>query len=161
MATEADAVTLFAERELVITRTFEAPRRLGFKMWTEPEHLVRWWGPRGFATISSLMDVRPGGTWSRSIRAPDGRIIRKYGVYREIVAPERLVLTYVTDDPEGNPGPETLVTLTFADLSGRTRLTLHQAFFESGAARDDHRRGWTGALERLAKHLSAKVVQPR
>ena len=161
MATEADAVTLFAERELLITRTFEAPRRLVFKMWTEPEHLVRWWGPRGFATISSRMNVRPGGIWSRSMRAPDGRIIRKSGVYREIVAPERLVLTYVTDDAEGNSGPETLVTVTFTDLGGKTRLTLHQVAFQSVAARDDHRRGWTGALERLAKHLSAKVVQPR
>ena len=51
------------------------------------------------------MDVRPGGIWSRSMRAPDGRVIRKHGVYREIVAPERLVFTYVTDDPAGNPGP--------------------------------------------------------
>ena len=161
MATVADAAALSAERELVITRILEAPRRLVFKMWTEPEHLVRWWGPRGFATISSRMNVRPGGIWSRSMRAPDGRIIRKSGVYREIVAPERLVLTYVTDDAEGNSGPETLVTVTFTDLGGKTRLTLHQVAFQSVAARDDHRRGWTGALERLAKYLSAKVVQPR
>jgi len=161
MATVADAAALSAERELVITRILEAPRRLVFKMWTEPEHLVRWWGPRGFATISSRMNVRPGGIWSRSMRAPDGRIIRKSGVYREIVAPERLVLTYVTDDAEGNSGPETLVTVTFTDLGGKTRLTLHQVAFQSVVARDDHRRGWTGALERLAKHLSAKVVQPR
>src|SRR6516225_9463495 len=112
MATEADAVTLFAERELLITRTFEAPRRLVFKMWTEPEHLVRWWGPRGFTTISSRMEVRPGGTWSRSMRAPNGSLIRKHGVSCEILAPERLVFTYVTDDLEGNPGPETVVTVT-------------------------------------------------
>jgi uncharacterized protein YndB with AHSA1/START domain len=92
------------------------------------------------------------------MRAPDGRIIRKYGVFREIVAPERLVLTYITDDPEGNPGPETLVTVTLTDLGGTTRFTLHQAFFESVAAHDDHRRGWTGALERLAEHLSASAA---
>ena len=158
MATATDAVALSTERELVITRIFEAPRRLVFKMWTEPEHLVRWWGPHGFATISSRMDVRPGGAWSRSMRAPDGRIIRKYGVYREIVAPERLVLTYITDDPEGDPRPETLVTVTFTDLGGTTRLTLHQAFFESGTAHDDHRRGWTGALQN--KHR-AKMLIPR
>jgi uncharacterized protein YndB with AHSA1/START domain len=158
MEMTADAAALSAERELVITRIFEAPRRLVFKMWTEPEHLVRWWGPRGFAGLSSWMDVRPGGTWTRSMRAPDGSVIRKRGVYREIVAPERLAFTYVTDDPEGIPGPETLVTVTLADIGGRTRLTLHQAFFHSVATRDDHRSGWTGALERFAQHLSANAV---
>ena len=161
MAITADAADLSAEHELVVTRIFDAPRLLLFKMWTEPEHLARWWGPRGFTGLSGRMDVRPGGTWTRSMQAPDGSIIRKHGVYREIVAPERLVFTYVTDDIGGEPGSETLVTVTFADLDGKTRLTLHQVAFQSVAARDDHRRGWTGALERLAKHLSAKVVQPR
>jgi len=158
MAITADAAALSAESELVITRIFDAPRRLVFKMWTEPEHLVRWWGPRGFTTISSRMDVRPGGTWSRSMRAPDGNVIRKHGVYREIVAPERLVLTYVTDDLAANPGPETLVTVTFADLHGKTRLTLHQAVFESVAAHEAHHGGWTGCLERFAEYLSANAV---
>jgi uncharacterized protein YndB with AHSA1/START domain len=91
-------------------------------------------------------------------RAPDGSVIRKHGVYREIVAPERLVLTYITDDAAGNPGPETLVTVTFADLGGKTRLTLHQTAFQSVAASDDHRHGWTGALERFAEYLSANEV---
>jgi uncharacterized protein YndB with AHSA1/START domain len=158
MAITADAAALSAEGELVITRIFDAPRRLVFKMWTEPEHLVRWWGPRGFTTISSRMDVRPGGAWSRSMRAPDGSEHCKHGVYREIVAPERLVFTYVTDDPKGNPEPETLVTVSFADIGGRTRLILHQAVFQSIAMRDDHRRGWTGALERFAAYLSANAV---
>ena len=92
------------------------------------------------------------------MRAPNGSVIRKHGVYREIVVPERLVLTYITDDAAGNPGPETLVTVTFADLGGKTRLTLHQTAFQSVAARDDHRRGWTSALERFIVHLSANEV---
>jgi uncharacterized protein YndB with AHSA1/START domain len=154
----AEVATLSAERDLVITRIFDAPRGLVFKMWTEPEHLGVWWGPRGFTTISGRLDVRPGGAWSRSMQAPSGSIIRKHGIYREIVVPERLVLTYITDDAAGNPGPETLVKVTFADIGGRTRLTLHQAIFESVAARDDHRRGWTGALERFAAYLSANEV---
>ncbi|MBV8131047.1 MAG: SRPBCC domain-containing protein [Alphaproteobacteria bacterium] len=158
MAITADAAALFTEPELVITRIFEAPRRLVFKMWTKPEHLVHWWGPRGFVTISSRMDVRPGGAWFRRLRAPDGSEHCKHGVYREVVAPERLVFTYVTDDPEGNLAPGTLVTVSFADLGGRTRVTLHQAAFQSVAARDDHRRGWTSALERFAAYLSANAV---
>jgi uncharacterized protein YndB with AHSA1/START domain len=155
MAITADAAVLFAEREFVITRVFDARRRLVFKMWTEPDHLVRWWGPRGYTTISGLMEVRLGGTWSRSMRAPDGSVIRKRGVYREIVAPERLVFTYVTDDPAGNPGPETLVTVTFADLGGKTRLALHQTGFEGGAAREAHHGGWTSCLDGFAEYLSA------
>jgi uncharacterized protein YndB with AHSA1/START domain len=154
----ADAATLSAERELIITRIFDAPRRLVFKMWIEPEHLMHWWGPRGFTTISGRIDARPGGAWSRSIRSPDGTVVSKHGVYREIVAPERLVLTYITDDAAGNPGPATLVTVTFADLGNKTRLTLHQSGFDPVAARNDHQRGWTGALERFAEHLSASAV---
>jgi uncharacterized protein YndB with AHSA1/START domain len=91
------------------------------------------------------MDVRPGGAWSRSMRAPNGSVIHKHGIYRELVAPERLVLTYITDDAAGIPCPGTLVTVTFADLDGKTRLTLHQAVFQSVAVRDDHAGGWTGA----------------
>jgi uncharacterized protein YndB with AHSA1/START domain len=157
MTLTAEAAALSAERELVVTRIFDAPRRLLFKMWTEPEHLARWWGPRGFTGLSSCMDVRPGGAWTRSMQAPNGSVIRKHGVYREIVAPECLVFTYVTDDPEGNPGPATLVTVTFADVGGKTRLTLHQASFHSVATRDDHRRGWIGALERFAEYLVANA----
>jgi uncharacterized protein YndB with AHSA1/START domain len=158
MAVTGDAAALSAECEFVITRIFDAPRPLVFKLWTDPEHLVRWWGPRGSTPISGRIDVRPGGAWVRSMRASDGSLIRKHGVYREIVAPERLVLSYITDDAAGNPGPETLVTVTFADFGGKTRLTLHQTGFESVAERDDHRGGWTGALERVAEHLSANAA---
>lgn len=153
MAATTDAATVTAERELVITRVFDAPRRLVFKAWTEPEHLVLWWGPRGFTTISGRMDFRPGGVWFRAMRAPDGSEHRKRGIYREIVEPERLVFTYLTEDAEGNPGFETLVTVNFADVDGKTRLTLHQALFESAEARDSHRGGWTSCLERFAEYL--------
>ena len=154
MAATTDAATTTAERELVITRVFDAPRRLVFKAWTEPEHLVRWWGPRGFVTISGRMDVRPGGAWFRAMRAPDGSEHRKRGVYREIVEPERLVFTYQTEDAEENPGHETLVTVTFADLDGKTRLTLRHTLFESVAARDSHQDGWTACLERFTEYLT-------
>jgi uncharacterized protein YndB with AHSA1/START domain len=158
MAIAADAATLPAERELTITRIFDAPRRLVFKMWIEPEHLVHWWGPRGFTTISGRIDARPGGAWSRSMRAPDGTVVCKHGVYREIVVPDRLVLTYITDDAAGNPGPETLVTVIFADLGSKTKLTLHHSGFDRVAACNDHQRGWRGTLERFAEHLSASAV---
>jgi uncharacterized protein YndB with AHSA1/START domain len=93
--------------------------------------------------------VRPGGAWRRRMHAPDGALITKYGVYREVVVPERLVFTYNTEG-RGIDGPETLVTVTFADLGGRTRLTLRHALFETDAQVSDHEGGWTGCLERFA-----------
>jgi uncharacterized protein YndB with AHSA1/START domain len=147
--------TATAQRELLITRIFDAPRQLVFKAWTEPEHLARWWGPAGFSIISFNGEVRSGGAWRRTMRSPEGSVFPKHGVYRDIAPPERLVFTYVSDDAEGNPGPETLVTVTFADLGGRTRLTLRQIRFESVAARDAHQAGWTGCLGRFADYLAS------
>jgi len=146
------------ERELVITRVFDAPRSLVFRLWTASEHLARWWGPKDYTVVSWRMDVRPGGTWFRRMRAPDGTEERRRGVYREIVEPDRLVFTYMSVDAEGNPGHETLVTVTFADLGGKTRLTLHQAEFESIAARGSHLGGWSGCLERFAGYLGAALT---
>lgn len=144
-----------AERELVVTRVFDAPRRLVFKAWTQPEHAARWWGPQGFTTISCKMDVRPGGAWRRCMRAPDGTEYRKRGVYREIVEPERLVFTYASEDLDGDIGHETLVTVTFAEEAGKTRLTLRQVGFETVAACESHQGGWTSSLERFAEYLAS------
>ena len=153
MAAGRDAALPGDDRELVITRVFEAPRQLVFRAWTDEGMAARWWGPLGFTTISCKMDVRPGGAWARRLRAPDGTEARMHGVYREIVPPERLVFTMVHEHtPEL---PETVVTLTFVDLGGRTELTLRQAAFPTPAFRDSHDKGWSGALERLARELRA------
>ena len=154
MTARASADVASAQRELVITRIFDAPRRLVFKAWTEAEHAAGWWGPLGFTTISCEMDVRPGGTWRRCMRSPEGVDYWRQGVYHEVVDPERLVFSYVSDNPGGLPGHETLVTVTFADLGDKTELTLHQAIFESNAARHAHERGWTSCLERFARYLA-------
>jgi uncharacterized protein YndB with AHSA1/START domain len=142
-----------AERVLVITRIFDAPPRLVFKAWTEPEHLVRWWGPQGFTTPSCKMDVRPGGAFRFCMRSPEGTDHWLRGVYREIVAPERLVCTWAWEDAEGKPGHETLLTVSFAEHGSKTKLTLHQAVFESVTARDAHQEGWASSLNRLAEYL--------
>jgi uncharacterized protein YndB with AHSA1/START domain len=156
MGATSNAAKDVAERELVITRVFDAPRSLVFKAWTEPERQMQWLGPRGFTAISCKMDVRPGGTYRFGMRSPSGTDHWQQGVYREVIEPERLVCTYVWTDPNGNPTrPETILTLTFDDHEGKTRLTLHQALFESVSARDDHQGGWTSALECLAEYLAA------
>jgi uncharacterized protein YndB with AHSA1/START domain len=143
-----------AAPELEVSRVFDAPRRLVFKVWIQPEHLARWWGPKGFTLLSCETDVRPGGAWVRCMRAPDGTKHIKRGVYREIVEPERLVFTYVNEDADGTLGPETLVTVTFEEQGDRTKLTLHQSGFESMASRDGHEGGWMSCLERFAEYLA-------
>jgi uncharacterized protein YndB with AHSA1/START domain len=142
--------------ELVVTRVFDAPRSLVFKVWIQPEHLARWWGPKGFTLLSCETDVRPGGAWVRCMRSPEGTKHIKRGVYREIVEPERLVFTYVNEDADGRLGPETVVTVTFEEQGAGTRLTLHQTGFESTSSRDGHEGGWISCLERFADYL-AKV----
>jgi len=142
------------ERELVITRILDAPRDVVFRAWTEPDRVARWWGPQGFVTTYCDMDIRPGGAFRVCMRSPEGAEHWKQGIYREIVAPERLAFTFAWEDAEGKPGHQTLVTVTLADRGGRTELTLHQAVFEAVAARDDHRRGWTSTLQRFAEYLA-------
>jgi len=154
MAARSNAATESAERELLITRVFNAHRSLVFKAWTEPQHLVHWWGPQGFTLPSCTLDLRPGGTYRFCMRSPEGVDHWLQGIYREIIEPERLVFTYAFEDATGKPGHETLVTVTFAELGEKTKLTVHQAVFESVTVRDEHVRGWTEALDRLAGYLT-------
>ena len=155
MDARTNAATQTEERELVITRVFDAPRSLVFKAWTEPEHLARWWGPRGFTTPFCEMDVRPRGAFRFGMRSPQGTDHWLRGVFREIVEPERLVCTWAWEDEEGKPGHETLLTVTFAEHDGKTRLTLRQAVFESVTSRDAHHDGWASSLDCLAEYLTS------
>src|SRR5580704_15362380 len=116
MAVTNSAATESGDRVLVIKRIFDAPRTVVFKAWTDPDHLMRWWGPHGFKTVSCKMDLRPGGAWRICMRGPDGHEDRQQGVFREIVAPERLVFTYAFEDEAGKRGHETIVTVNFAEL---------------------------------------------
>lgn len=154
MAAMTNAAVVVEERELVVTRIFDAPRALVFKAWTEPDRAARWWGPQGFVTLYCKMDVRVGGTFRVCMRSPEGAEYWKQGIYREVVEPERLVFTFAWEDAEGKPGHQTVVTVTFAEHGTKTKLTLRQAIFETFKARDEHRSGWTSTLERLAQHLA-------
>ena len=153
------AATSFAadttHRELIVTRVIDAPRRLVFKAWTQPEQVARWWGPKGFTTTFCDMDIRPGGKFRFCMRSPTGTDHWKRGVYREVVAPERIIFTFAWEDAAGNPGHELLTTVTFANQGSKTKLTLHQAVFETVEGCDDHRSGWTSCLERFADYMAA------
>lgn len=141
-------------RELTLTRVIDAPRQLVFKAWTQPEHVARWWGPKGFVTIGCDMDIRVGGRFRVGMRSPQGTEHWKVGVYREIVEPERVVFTFAWESAGGTPGHELLTTVTFAEEGARTRLTLNQALFETAKARDDHLGGWASCLERFADYIA-------
>jgi uncharacterized protein YndB with AHSA1/START domain len=156
--TETDS-TSTAERELVITRVFDAPRRLVFEAWTKPEHLSCWCGPRGFTIPFGEMDFRPGGAYRTCLRSPEGKDHWLQGVYREIVKPERLIFTHRWEDKDGKPKHETIVTVTFEEHDGKTKLTFHQAVFESVEGRDSHRSGWSESLDRLDEYLVKAIKE--
>jgi uncharacterized protein YndB with AHSA1/START domain len=140
--------------ELVLSRDLDAPRARVFAAWTDVSQTVLWWAPQDFVLLDCAMDLRPGGVWRRRMRAPDGAIVLKHGVYREIVPPERLVFTYNTEFSDGSVEPETLVTVTFAERDGRTRLTLRHTDFRTEASASAHGGGWTSCLARFAGFLA-------
>lgn len=143
-------------RELVLTRTLDAPRALVFRAWTDPADLVRWWGPEGFTIPECKMDVREGGAWRTCMRSPDGNDLYVRGVYREVVKPSRLVFTWAWEDEKGEPGHETVVTVTFGERDGKTFVRIAHRVFESKKTRDMHRQGWASTLDCLAAFLAEK-----
>jgi len=112
-------VTTPTEREIVMTRVFDAPRRLVFDAFSKPELLKRWFGPRGWSLAVCEVDLKVGGGFRFVLRGPDGREMGMRGVYREIVPPERSVHMESFDDYPG----ESQVTAVFVEENGKTTLT--------------------------------------
>jgi uncharacterized protein YndB with AHSA1/START domain len=141
------------QNALTITRVFDAPRALVFSLWTDPRHAVKWWGPREHPAQELTIDARPGGSWRGRLRSVEtGQDLWHHGVFREVVAPERLVFTFAWEE-EGERGLETVVTVTFAEQGGKTLMTFHQAPFQSDFERDGHTGGWTSCFDRLDEQL--------
>ena len=141
-----------AGRELVMARIYHAPRELVWDAWTNPDAIVKWWGPTGFTDTIQEMDVRPGGTWRHIMRGPDGREFPNLSTYLEVTRPVRLTFQNAT-------WPHHRSTATFDDLDGRTLVTLRMVF-ESAALRDEVIRmhnaleGARETLGRLADELA-------
>jgi uncharacterized protein YndB with AHSA1/START domain len=148
------------DQTVVIGRVFAAPRELVFEAWTKPEYLLRWFAPHGCTFHIERIDVRPGGGFHSCIR--DGSFeCWCVGAYQEIVRPERLVYTLAIADRQGNKvasaavghderwPQETLLTVTFEELDGKTRLTLRQNVSESLARQTGAYPSWLEMLERL------------
>jgi uncharacterized protein YndB with AHSA1/START domain len=150
-------VTTFAtptDRELVITRVLDAPRRLVFEAWTNPQHLPHWLlGPPGWTMPVCEIDLRPGGAYCFGWRHADGNEMEIRGVYREVAPPERLVCT----ESWGGDWPETLNTLELTEEDGKTTLTC-RILYPSAEARDavlktGMKQGVSLSYDRLAEYL--------
>jgi len=158
-------------KEFVITRVFDAPRDLVFKVCTEPEHLKHWWGPKGFTWVSCIVDLRPGGLFHYCMRSPDGHEMWGKFVYREIIPPERLVFVNSFSDQDGkttrapwNPTwpLEVLNNMTFTEQDGKTIVEMRgrpinateeeRKTFEAGF--ESMQQGFKGTLDQLAEYLA-------
>jgi uncharacterized protein YndB with AHSA1/START domain len=115
-----------ADREIVMTRTVNAPRELVYKVWTEPEHIAKWWGPNGFTNTVHEMHVRQGGTWRYIMHGPDGTNYPNRIVYTEVVPQEKLV--YLHGDDIDNDPNAFHVTITFEAEGNKTKVTMHSVF---------------------------------
>lgn len=139
--------------QLVIERTFDAPRDLVFQAWTDKEHMVKWWGPAGFTIPLCEIDFREGGRYRACMREPDGTDHIITGVYQEINAPEKLVFTWAWEE-DGVPGHEMLVSVDFAADGDKTHLTLTHTGFENEESREGHNQGWCSSFECLTEILA-------
>lgn len=161
-------VAHFAElgHEIVITRQLDAPRKAVWEAWTQPFHLTRWWGPEGFTTRVVELDLRSGGRWHYVMVGPDGAEHPERGIFREVVAPRRVVVAgdpeddVVVDEASAADLPEGVVTTClFEEVGRRTRLTI-QMDHPSDEDRRKHLAlgivdGWNSSLDCLERHLAA------
>ena len=152
--TNTTAFTTPSDRAFVITRVFDAPRRLVFEAWTNPEHLPHWMlGPDDWTMHVCEVDRRPGGAWHFGWRGPDGAEMEMRGTYREVAPPERIVNT----ESWGGDWPETLNTLTFSEENGRTMITCTVAYpskeAREAALRTGMQEGVSASYDRLDAYL--------
>lgn len=166
MLKQIDSTPFQTDRDIIITRIFDAPRDLVFQAWTDPQHIAQWWGPRGFTTRVIEMDLRPGGRSRYVMVGPDGTEYPVTGVFQEIVPPERIVATDEFDEgyeqvsdaklPQGM-----VMTILFEDMGGQTKLTLHIVH----ATADDRRQheamgvvaGWNSSFDCLDEWLAMQI----
>ena len=141
-----------ADREIVIQRLINAPRELVFEVWTNQEHLEKWWGPNGFTTTTSEFDFRPGGVWFHTMHGPDGTDYPNEVYYEEIVPPERIVYAHGGGDAPGVDDAQFHATITFEDENGKTRLTMKSLF--KTAKQRNHVVEKYGAIEGGKQHLA-------
>jgi len=143
------------EATIIVRRTVAAPRELVWKVWTEPQHIAKWWGPKGFTNTVHSMEVKPGGVWLYVMHGPDGKDWDNRIAYREVVKPERLVYDHSGSDSPDDPH-RFHVVVTFKTVAGGTEVVTfpsvaaRNAVLEFGAVE-----GGKETLNKLADYLDA------
>lgn len=135
--------------DLTVTKHIQAPRAKVFAAWTTPEIMKHWFFPTGMSVANAESDIRVGGTYRATMTGAQGTST-VFGVYREIVAGERLVFTHSWDEGDRR---ETLVTVEFADRDGGTQVTLTHTGLATRESADGHTQGWTSTLDNLARYF--------
>jgi uncharacterized protein YndB with AHSA1/START domain len=143
---------MLSKPSLTLKRRIKATPAQVFEAWTDPEKIVRWFGPNETVagSVRAQVDVRPGGRYRMNFETGDGERHQVGGVYREVVANSRLAFTWAW---HSTPERESLVTITIVPDGDGTLLTLHHEQFFDQKARDGHERGWTGTLDKLERFL--------
>lgn len=148
--------------DLVLSREFRAPRALVWQAWTDPAHIVKWWGPHRFTTPHAEIDLRPGGALRFDMQGPDGRIVPAHGTVEDVRAPEHLVLTTRLTH-EGEVMVEVRHTVTFEAIGDRTKVTMHAHVLVATAAAAGPlagmREGWGQSLDRLVSYATTTAAE--
>ena len=159
-------------REFVISREFDAPRDLVWAVWTQKEHLARWFGPKGLSLTVGAYDFKPGGLFHYGMKSADGHEMWGKWIFKEIVPPQKLVVVVSFSDaqrgvsrhPLSATWPlETLATTTFSEQAGKTTVNLRWIAYNAteeerktfDAAHDSMTQGWGGTMEQLTTYLAA------
>ena len=161
METKNNLVANPVRQEVNITRIFDAPCELVFKMWTDPELVEKWWGPKDFTNPVCKLDARVGGTMRIVMQGPDGTKYPASGVFSEIIEPELIVFTNIKEDDEGNAELEVLNTVTFTEMNGKTKMTMRAVVVRETPAAcgsvDGMNVGWNQSIDRFAENLQILI----
>lgn len=141
------------ELVLELERVLPAPPPIVFAAFSDPDELVKWWGPEGFTTPSLKFNPRVGDSYRLEMQPPEGDSFCLTGEFREVDPPARLAYTFVWEDPDTDD-VETVVALSFRDLGDSTEVALTQGPFKTEARRALHRDGWTDSFDKLERLIS-------
>jgi uncharacterized protein YndB with AHSA1/START domain len=159
MATKNELVDNPVRQEVNITRIFDAPRELVFKMWTDPDLVEKWWGPKDFTNPVCKLDARVGGSMRIVMQGPDGMQYPTKGIFTEIIEPERIVFTNVKEGDHGEEQLEVLNTVTFTEENGKTKMTLRATVVKSTpeacGSVEGMNVGWNQSIDRFADLLAS------